>query len=104
MTTLNVSLPDSLRQFVEAQVEQGGYSTASEYIRYLIRGAREAAESARIERLMLEGIQSGPAVPLEAAEWKALRLSVAGQRSAYSPGTGSSASVPDGPVDEPGGE
>ena len=36
MTTLNISLPDSMRAFIDEQITQGGYSTASEYIRDLI--------------------------------------------------------------------
>ena len=46
MTTMNISLPDEMRAFVEEQLKSGGYSTASEYIRDLIRrdlkGQREA--------------------------------------------------------------
>ena len=37
MTTLNISLPEPMRAYVDQQVAQGGYSTASEYIRQLVR-------------------------------------------------------------------
>ena len=37
MTTLNISLPESMRDFISEQVARGGYSTASEYIRHLLR-------------------------------------------------------------------
>jgi Arc/MetJ-type ribon-helix-helix transcriptional regulator len=40
MTSLNVSLPRSMRDFVESECEQHGYSTASEYVRALIRAAQ----------------------------------------------------------------
>jgi Arc/MetJ-type ribon-helix-helix transcriptional regulator len=40
MTSLNVSLPRSMRSFVEAECEEHGYSTASEYVRALIRAAQ----------------------------------------------------------------
>ena len=83
MTTLNVSLPDSLRQFVEEHVERGGFSTTSEYIRHLIREARDAEAAIRLEQLLLNGMQSGPAEPFEAAEWNALRLRVAEERAGY---------------------
>lgn len=43
-STINVSLPNSLKEFVLAQVESGGYGSASEYIRKLIRDARTEAE------------------------------------------------------------
>jgi len=37
MTTMNISLPDVMKDFVDAQVQERGYSTSSEYIRDLIR-------------------------------------------------------------------
>ena len=36
MRTMNVSLPDGLKVFVEDQVANGSYGTASEYVRHLI--------------------------------------------------------------------
>lgn len=65
MSTLNISLPESMRDFVLAQVERGGYATASEYIRELVREAERAAAKARLETLLLEGINSGPARPFD---------------------------------------
>ena len=41
MTTMNISLPDSMRVFIEQKVAQNGYSTASEYIRQLVRDAQK---------------------------------------------------------------
>jgi antitoxin ParD1/3/4 len=64
MTTLNISLPDSMRTFIEQQVSQSGYSTASEYIRQLVRADQKRAAQERLEALLLEGIESGP--PIEA--------------------------------------
>jgi putative addiction module CopG family antidote len=40
MTTLNISLPESMRMYIEETVTSGGYSTASEYIRQLVQGQR----------------------------------------------------------------
>jgi antitoxin ParD1/3/4 len=70
MTTLNISLPDSMRTFIESKVAQGGYSTASEYIRQLIREDQRRAAQERLESLLLEGLDSG--TPVEATEewWK----------------------------------
>jgi putative addiction module CopG family antidote len=47
MRTLNISLPKSLRKFVDEQVSRGGYATASEYVRELIRrvGCRTVHDS-----------------------------------------------------------
>jgi len=41
MTSLNISLPESLREYVESRVESGGFSTASEYLRDLIRADQQ---------------------------------------------------------------
>jgi len=46
MTTVNISLPDSMRDFINEQVEKGGYSTTSEYIRHLIRQELEKVSQA----------------------------------------------------------
>jgi len=56
---MNVSLPDALRSFVDERVAEGGYSSASEYVRELIR--REV-DRTRLRDLLLEGASSAPAV------------------------------------------
>jgi antitoxin ParD1/3/4 len=73
-TTMNVSLPGSLRAFVEAQVAVGGYTSASEFVRELIRTARQKCSAQEhLEQLLLEGIKSGPASEWTSADWSALR-------------------------------
>jgi antitoxin ParD1/3/4 len=69
MTTMNVSLPDDLKVFVDEQVATGGYGTTSEYIRELIREARKHAARQRLEALLLEGLNSGPATPMTDEWW-----------------------------------
>lgn len=65
MTTLNISLPKSMRSFVESQIKAGGYSTASEYVRDLIRDAKKRAAREKLEEMLLEGINSGPGIPVD---------------------------------------
>ena len=60
MATLNVSMPDELRAFIEARVNTGEYQNASDYLRDLIRHDHE-----EIDRLLTEGIESGQATPLD---------------------------------------
>lgn len=55
MSTMNVSLPDSMREFVERQVREGSFSTSSEYIRALIR--RDEARTT-VRELLRQGIES----------------------------------------------
>ena len=61
MTTMNVSLPEKLKEDVDGHVETGGYGTASEYVRDLIRQDLENQRKERNERLdalLLEGLKS----------------------------------------------
>ncbi|MCP5020525.1 MAG: type II toxin-antitoxin system ParD family antitoxin [bacterium] len=60
--TMNISLPASPKHFVDAQVADGGNGSASEYMREVIRGAkRRLARHEQLERLLLQGLLSGPA-------------------------------------------
>lgn len=74
MTTLNISLPESMREFIDQQIDSGGYSTASEYIRHLIRLDQEKAEKKQIEKLLLEGLNSGEPVEITDEWWSQKRI------------------------------
>ncbi len=75
MTTLNISLPESLRTFVEEQVTTGGYSTVSEYIRALIREAQGRQSKAELETKLLAALGSAPSEMAD-ADWERLRARV----------------------------
>ena len=62
MATMNVSLPDQMKSWVESRSEGGRYSNASDYVRDLIRRdqAREKAIG-EIQQFIDEGIASGDA-------------------------------------------
>lgn len=62
-STLNISLPETMRQFVEKKIETEGYGTISEYVRELIR-ADQRTENARFETLIAEAYASGEPSPL----------------------------------------
>ena len=71
MTTMNVSLPDSLKTFVDEQVAQRGYGSSSEYVRDLIRRDQERTDKiAAMQRLIDEAEESGVS-PLSMAEVRA---------------------------------
>jgi len=72
MTNMNVSLPESLKEYVEGQVNDSGYGTVSEYLRELIREDKKRKAQERLETLLLEGMDSGDAVPVNPEFWKAL--------------------------------
>ncbi len=60
MATMNVSLPDAMKEWVEAQVETGRYGNSSDYVRDLVRRDQERADrKAEFERLIEEGFASG---------------------------------------------
>ena len=62
MATMNVSLPDQMKDWVEAQAQTGRYANSSDYVRDLIRKDQErAAKIAAMQRLIDEGLASGPA-------------------------------------------
>jgi antitoxin ParD1/3/4 len=75
MTTVTISLPDSLKAFVETQIATKRYGNVSEYFRTLLREAQAKEEAARLEALLLEGLAS-KSIPLDAKFRKDLKAKV----------------------------
>jgi len=73
MTTVTISLPESLKEFIDNQLATKGYGNVSEYFRSLLREAQEAEEEARLEALLLEGLAGGADIPLTREFWKDLK-------------------------------
>jgi antitoxin ParD1/3/4 len=60
MATMNVSLPDPMKEWVEGQAQSGRYANASEYVRDLIRKDQERSDKiAAMQRFVDEGLASG---------------------------------------------
>ena len=59
MQTMNISLPDPMKQFVENQVTAGAYSSASEYVRELVRADQKRHAKEQLEQVLLSAINSG---------------------------------------------
>jgi antitoxin ParD1/3/4 len=76
MTTVTISLPDSLKAFIDNQLATKGYGNVSEYFRTLLREARAKEEEARLEALLLEGLAS-KRLPLNDAFLKGLEAKTA---------------------------
>ena len=70
MSTMNISLPDSLKSFVDEQVSERGYGTSSEYVRELIRKDQDRQH---LRGLLLDGAASNPAAPADASYFDGLR-------------------------------
>jgi antitoxin ParD1/3/4 len=73
MQTMNISLPDQLKEFVDHQIGSGRYSTVSEYVRDLIRGDEKRAAQERLEALLVEGIQSSQPTEMTRQDWEDIR-------------------------------
>ena len=72
MQSMNISLPDPLKRFVDGQIAQGRYSSASEYVRELIRADEKRKAEEQLKGWLLEGINSAEAA-LTTADWTAIR-------------------------------
>ena len=66
MTTLNISLTEELRAFIDEQVAQGSYNNASEYVQNLII-------KAQLETMLLEGLDSGEPIDVTDEWWEQKR-------------------------------
>ncbi|CAN1536724.1 COG3609 Predicted transcriptional regulators containing the CopG/Arc/MetJ DNA-binding domain [Burkholderiaceae bacterium] len=70
MTTMNISLPDTLKTFVDSQVSERGYGTHSEYVRELIRKDQDRQQ---LRSLLLAGAASAPSHRVNDAYFADLR-------------------------------
>jgi len=59
MQTMNISLPDPMKQFVEERVSAGAYSSASEYVRELVRADQKRHAKEELEQILLNAMNSG---------------------------------------------
>ena len=73
MTTVTISMPDSLKSFLESEVAEKGYGNTSEYIRELLRGAQKRAADERLEQALHKGLMSGPGRPADATFWNEMK-------------------------------
>ena len=73
MTTVTISLPESLKEFIDRQLATKGYGNVSEYFRSLLRNAQQDEEDARLEALLLEGLAGGEDIPLTQEFWNELK-------------------------------
>lgn len=73
MTTVTISLPDSLKKFVDKELSRKGYGNVSEYFRSLLREAKEQNENKRIETMLLKGLASGKPKKLNQKFWQDLQ-------------------------------
>ena len=73
METMNISLPETMKQFIEEQVSAGEYSSVSEYIRALVREEQKRKAQEQLEALLVEGLESGKPTEMTDEEWNEIR-------------------------------
>jgi antitoxin ParD1/3/4 len=73
MSTMNVSLPDELKTFVDERVSHGGFGSTSEYVRELIRRDQDRE---RLRHLLLEGAASSPGPIADDSYFESMRTRV----------------------------
>ena len=73
MATMNISLTDPLKQFVDEEVREGGYSSTSDYVRDLIRQRQRSTAEELLKQLMAEGLASGPGGAVTADTFERMR-------------------------------
>jgi antitoxin ParD1/3/4 len=73
MTTMNISLPDELKQFVDDQVASRGFGTSSEYVRDLLRREQDRQQ---LRQLVLDGMSSGRGKVADAKYFASLRQQI----------------------------
>ena len=72
-TTMNISLTEPLKRFVDEQVRDGGFSSTSDFVRELIRERQRRSAEDSLRALIAEGLASGPAQPVDASWFEELR-------------------------------
>lgn len=72
MDSMNISLPEPLKRFVDEQIAAGRYSSASEYVRTLIREDEKRKAQERLDALLLEGLE-GAESALTKDDWASIR-------------------------------
>jgi len=73
MTSLNISLPRAMKEYIETQVQKGAFSTPSEYMRTLVREDQKHRQEQKLEALLLESLESGEPVDITPEFWEQRR-------------------------------
>lgn len=83
MPTMNISLPEPMKEFVEEEVSAGSYGSVSEYIRGLVRDAQERKKNEKLHQLLMDGLNSGAAIEATPEFWSNIRTDVATRIAAH---------------------
>ena len=70
---MNLSLPGDMKRWVDEQVKAGGYGTASEYLRDLLRRARERELRRRLDQTLAQVVESGASIVMDEQDFSSIR-------------------------------
>jgi antitoxin ParD1/3/4 len=70
MSTLQLTLPDEVKHFVDEQVARGGFGNADEYLCALLKREKESAVRGHLRALLQAGIDSGEPIAVDDAFWR----------------------------------
>lgn len=70
---MNISLPEPLKDWVDSQVAAGGYATASQYVRQILREEQQRRLREQIDGALHDSLDSGPSTPMTAKDWEHIR-------------------------------
>jgi antitoxin ParD1/3/4 len=73
--TMNVSLPPDLKRWVDEEAKAGGYGTASEYLRDVLRRARDRKLRRQLDAMLVDAVEEGANVIMDRADWASIRRS-----------------------------
>jgi antitoxin ParD1/3/4 len=73
ISRVEILLPEPLRAFIEEQIASGRYSTISEYLQALVQRELKLQAEQRLEALLIQGLESGPATEMTDADWEEMR-------------------------------
>ncbi len=86
MQTMNISLPDPMKEYVEERVSAGAYSSASEYVRELVRADQKRHAKEQLEQILLNAMNSGDSFEVTPEMLEDIKLKLTA-RSAQRTGT-----------------
>jgi antitoxin ParD1/3/4 len=79
MSSINISLPELMKAFVEEQVAQGGYGSISEYLQELISQDQKRKMQEKVEEHLIAGLESGELIEINHEWWEQKRTHLINQ-------------------------
>jgi antitoxin ParD1/3/4 len=85
--TIHISMPESLKEYMDERVSEEHYSTISDYVRALVREDQKRRAEELLEKLLLEGLESGRGATLGSDEWEQFKKRVLARARERTPRT-----------------